>query len=529
MMWMSVPQIPQASTLTTIWPSPGVGSGTSATRKLPGRSSTMARMRPPWLTRKLLTRMRGLAREAGAGDRVEREDVVRLDQEGDPLPGRRGLAPLGPGHHAPAAGHGGVAGQPDMQQRVGSQLFDEQHLAGEHHAGRRGARGHRAAGTGSRPAPRVLGQVQVLGPDADDELGELVPRRRGPDPRGKGNDRAGQGRAALGQRRGQQVHRRGADEAGHELVHRVVVQLTRRGTLLEVAAAEHRHPVPHGHGFYLVMRHVDRGDAEAALQLGDLAAGLHAQLGVEVGQRLVHQEDLGLPHDGPAHGDALPLGAGQLLRLPAEHALVEIEDARRLADPAVAFVLVDVLHLQGEAPVLRDGLARVQRVVLEHHRNVPVRHGDVLGLTWSRTLSGLAAALTQLPPCPIVQTTGAVPPPDGRDLLEVVRSVARIGGGPAHVFYAPMLLDDARAAAAIRRQGDIAEAFAIVPKVTIAVVAIGAWGPGLSTIYDAITPAEREALAALGVGAEIAGVFIGAGGTPLTTPLDNRMIVTPGS
>jgi DNA-binding transcriptional regulator LsrR (DeoR family) len=157
-----------------------------------------------------------------------------------------------------------------------------------------------------------------------------------------------------------------------------------------------------------------------------------------------------------------------------------------------------------------------------------IKPGDVLGLTWSRTLSGLTAALTQLPPCPIVQMTGAVPPPDGRDLLELVRGVARIGGGPAHVFYAPMLLDDAQTAAAIRRQGDIAEAFALVPKVTIAVVAIGAWGPGLSTIYDAITPAEREALAALGVHAEVAGVFIGADGSPVVTPLDSRMIVTPG-
>src|SRR5713226_5030176 len=154
--------------------------------------------------------------------------------------------------------------------------------------------------------------------------------------------------------------------------------------------------------------------------------------------------------------------------------------------------------------------------------------GDVLGLTWSRTLSGLTASLTQIPPCPIVQLTGPVPPPDGRDLLDVVRSVARVGGGPAHVFYAPMVLDDAQTAAAIRRQGDIADAFALVPSVTIALVAIGAWAPGLSTIYDAVTPAERDALAALGVHAELAGVFVGADGRPVATPLDNRMIVTPG-
>jgi DNA-binding transcriptional regulator LsrR (DeoR family) len=155
--------------------------------------------------------------------------------------------------------------------------------------------------------------------------------------------------------------------------------------------------------------------------------------------------------------------------------------------------------------------------------------GDVLGMSWSRVLSGLAASLTQIPPCPIVQLTGAVPPPDGRDLLDVVRGVARVGGGPAHVFYAPMVLDDAQTAAAIRRQGDIAEAFALVPSVTIALVAIGAWAPGLSTIYDAVTPAERDALAALGVCAELAGVFIGEDGRPVPTPLDSRMIVTPGS
>src|ERR1700719_2044886 len=129
--------------------------------------------------------------------------------------------------------------------------------------------------------------------------------------------------------------------------------------------------------------------------------------------------------------------------------------------------------------------------------------GDVLGMSWSRTLSGLTASLTQLPPCPIVQLTGAVPPPDGRDLLDLVRGVARVGGGPAHVFYAPMILDDAQTAAAIRRQGDIDDAFALLRPVTIAVVA-------------------------LGVRAELAGVFVGADGRPVATPLDSRMIVTPG-
>jgi DNA-binding transcriptional regulator LsrR (DeoR family) len=157
-----------------------------------------------------------------------------------------------------------------------------------------------------------------------------------------------------------------------------------------------------------------------------------------------------------------------------------------------------------------------------------VTPGDVLGLSWARSLSALTAALTRMPPCPIVQLTGAVPPPDGRDLLELVRSVARIGGGTAHVFYAPMIVDNAETAAAIRRQADVADALALVPSVTIAMVAVGAWAPGLSTIYDACTPAERAEIARLGVCAESAGVFLGDDGRPVSTALDSRMIVTPG-
>jgi DNA-binding transcriptional regulator LsrR (DeoR family) len=153
---------------------------------------------------------------------------------------------------------------------------------------------------------------------------------------------------------------------------------------------------------------------------------------------------------------------------------------------------------------------------------------DVLGMAWARALSGLTAALTRFPPCPIVQLTGAVPHPDGSDLLDLVRGVARVGGGRAHVFYAPMIVGDQETAAVIRRQPDVADAFALVPSVTIAMLSIGAWAPGLSTIYDSLTPAERDAMARLGVHTDMGGAFFDRHGNPVTTPLDDRMIVTPG-
>ena len=53
----------------------------------------------------------------------------------------------------------------------------------------------------------------------------------------------------------------------------------------------------------------------ALVQFLELDAHLHAQLGVEIGQRLVEQEDLGMAHDGAAERDALALPAGKLARL----------------------------------------------------------------------------------------------------------------------------------------------------------------------------------------------------------------------
>jgi hypothetical protein len=57
---------------------------------------------------------------------VEREDVIRLDVEGDRLPLGRGFPPFGARHNWVAA-----AGQAHVQEGVGAQFLDQQHLAAQ--------------------------------------------------------------------------------------------------------------------------------------------------------------------------------------------------------------------------------------------------------------------------------------------------------------------------------------------------------------------------------------------------------------
>ena len=78
----------------------------------------------------------------------------------------------------------------------------------------------------------------------------------------------------------------------------------------------------------LVVGDVDGGDADLALQALELAAHLVAQLGVEIGQRLVEQKQPRLVHDRARERHPLLLAAGKPRRGPLLEA-VEIDDGER--------------------------------------------------------------------------------------------------------------------------------------------------------------------------------------------------------
>ncbi|GIG23679.1 transcriptional regulator [Cellulomonas chitinilytica] len=154
-----------------------------------------------------------------------------------------------------------------------------------------------------------------------------------------------------------------------------------------------------------------------------------------------------------------------------------------------------------------------------------VTSDDVLGLGWARSLIAMRDAMTRLAPCPVVQLTGALSRPDiDGSSIELVRDVARLGGGEPYFFYAPMIVPDATTAGVLRRQPDVARCLEKAAVVTTAVVGLGSWDPPYSTVWDAISPAERADLHELGVRADVSGILLAGDGQPVPAPLADRLI-----
>jgi hypothetical protein len=136
-----------------------------------------------------------------------------------------------------------------------------------------------------------------------------------------------------------------------------------------VAAVHHDHALGQRHGFDLVVRHEQAGDAQLAVQLLNLEPCLGTQLGVQIRQRLVKQKHLRLANDGAAHGHALALAAGQLARLALQQ-LGQLQNRGGLVDPDLDLGHRHFGDFQAIGHVVEYAHVRVQRVVLKHHGDV---------------------------------------------------------------------------------------------------------------------------------------------------------------
>jgi len=169
------------------------------------------------------------------------------------------------------------------------------------------------------------------------------------------------------------VHLGAADEARDEEVGGLLVKLLGGCDLHDVAVLHHADAVAHGHRLGLVVGDVDHraGHAftlEALVQVGDPHPHGGPQLGVEVRQRLVEEEHVRLLDQRAAQGHALRLAARELLGQPVEERL-DLEDLGDLLDRLGGLGLRGAADAQPEGEVGAHLHMRVERVVLEHHRD----------------------------------------------------------------------------------------------------------------------------------------------------------------
>lgn len=200
---------------------------------------------------------------------------------------------------------------------------------------------------------------------------------------------------------------------------------------------------------------------------------------------------------------------------------VELSEAVRTAYGLDRAFVLDRAASQGERAAVRRRIGSVAARLLAE----TVTPGDVLGLSWARSVNVMTEAIETLPRCPIVQLCGVQAGMDMHDRsVETVRRVAAVSGGDAYPIFGPLVLPDRRTAETLREQPGIAETFGQFRNLTKAVVSIGAWREGESTVFDSLRPAERDAIGKRGAKGEIAARLFDADGRALSTGLAHHVL-----
>ncbi len=173
-----------------------------------------------------------------------------------------------------------------------------------------------------------------------------------------------------------------------------------------------------------------------------------------------------------------------------------------------------------------DDVSRAEQfgaVVLTAMRDL-IRPGMTVGISWSRTLDRAARFLPALPPCSLVQLTGAFEVAGSGTLSRMLMQLDRRAGVQTYPLYAPLVVDEESTARDVRRQPVVADALAHAEALDLAVVAIGAWLPGESAVWEKVPSDIRRACTQAGAVAEFSGNFLNAQGAVVSTPLDGRVI-----
>ena len=170
---------------------------------------------------------------------------------------------------------------------------------------------------------------------------------------------------------------------------------------------------------------------------------------------------------------------------------------------------VVVRTVDGPPDFQRSQLGRTAAMVLAE----ALDDDDVIGISWGRSLHAMVGQLPQMPACDVVQLVGIVPSLElNVNSLELVRRLAGRAGGAVYALYVPLIVESPEVAAALRGDPHVRRTLAMFPKVTRALVGIGAWEDGGSTARAALSPEDAAAVDRAGAVADCCSILLDRNG-----------------
>jgi len=202
----------------------------------------------------------------------------------------------------------------------------------------------------------------------------------------------------------------------------------------------------------------------------------------------------------------------------------ELEDALQLAYGLREAVVVDAIDKEDQ--IVRD-LGAAAAFYLE----TTLKPRDVVGISsWSAALLAMVEAMHPTPRAAgarVVQILGGIGNPGAEvHATQLTRRLANLLAGTATLLPAPGAVGSADAKRVMLKDRYVQEATALFPTVTLALVGIGAVEPSklLASSGNVFSSEELASLSARGAVGDICLRFFDAAGTPVVTPLNDRVI-----
>jgi DNA-binding transcriptional regulator LsrR (DeoR family) len=202
----------------------------------------------------------------------------------------------------------------------------------------------------------------------------------------------------------------------------------------------------------------------------------------------------------------------------------EIEDALQSRYGLHEAVVVDCLD--DEEQIARD-LGAAAAFYLE----TTLKSSDIVGISaWSAALLAMVNALhpsQRFKTTRVIQILGGVGSPNAEvHATQVTRRLADLVGGEATLLPAPGVIGSKNARDVLMKDLFVREALDLFPKVTLALVGIGATEPSraLASSGNVFSPQEIRLLAGKGAVGDICLRFFDAAGRQVITELNDRVI-----